>query len=75
MKWTKAYRKAHGKEMIKDSVFDFEKKRNEPVKYNRDLYVSTIRAMKRIEQIKSGREELFKENKLKLSKRIKKVQI
>ncbi|EAS02126.1 60S ribosomal protein L24 (macronuclear) [Tetrahymena thermophila SB210] len=75
MKWTKAYRKAHGKEMLKDSVFDFEKKRNEPVKYNRELYVNTIRAMKRIEKIKQTREEIFKENRLKLSRRVKQQQI
>ena len=52
MKWTKAYRKTHGtiifpnfligKEMVKDTCFEFEKKRNEPLVYNRDLYVNTI---------------------------------
>merc|ERR1719498_1246502 len=26
MKWTKAYRKLHNKEMVKDTVFDFKKK-------------------------------------------------
>ncbi len=31
--------------MVKDTVFDFEKKRNEPVTYNRDLYINTIAAM------------------------------
>ncbi len=51
-RWTKAYRKAHGKEMVKDTVFEFEKKRNEPLTYNRDIYVSTIQAMKRIDVIK-----------------------
>lgn len=55
--------------MLKDSVFDFEKKRNEPVKYNRELYVSTIKAIKRISKIKEGREQIFKENRLKLAKR------
>lgn len=49
MRWTKAYRKTHGKEMVKDSCFEFEKKRNEPLVYNRDLYVTTIQAMKRVE--------------------------
>ena len=38
-KWTKAYRKSMGKEMSKDSVFEFEKRRNEPLRYNRDLYI------------------------------------
>jgi len=75
MKWTKAYRKAHGKEMLKDSVFDFEKKRNEPVKYNRELYVNTIKAMKRIKKIKESREEIFNENRLKIAKRSKKLQV
>ena len=36
------------KEMVVDSVFEFEKKRDEPVRYNRDLMVTTIQAMKRI---------------------------
>ena len=35
--------------MTKDTIFDFEKYRNEPLKYNRDLYVTTIQAMKRID--------------------------
>ena len=31
--------------MVKDTVFEFEKKRNEPVVYNRELYITTIAAM------------------------------
>ena len=31
--------------MVKDTVFDFEKKRNEPVVYNRDLYINTVAAI------------------------------
>lgn len=31
-----------GKDMTKDTVFEFEQKRNEPLKYNRDLYINTI---------------------------------
>ena len=52
LKWTKAYRAAHGKEMTCDSVLDFEKRRNVPVRYNRDLMVKTIQAMKRVDEIK-----------------------
>merc|ERR1712187_40714 len=40
MKWTKAYRKTHGKELMYDSTLDFEKRREEPVRYNRDLYIN-----------------------------------
>ena len=43
--YIKAYRKLHNKEMVKDTVFEFEKKRNEPVVYNRELYITTIAAM------------------------------
>ncbi len=44
-RWTKAYRKAAGKEMVVDSTFDFEKRRNRPVKYDRELVGKTIQAM------------------------------
>ena len=49
LKWTKAYRAAQGKEMTCDSVLEFEKRRNTPTRYNRDLMVKTIDAMKKIE--------------------------
>ena len=51
LKWTKAYRAAHGKEMVVDSVLEFEKKRNVPVRYSRPLLVKTIQAMKRDDEI------------------------
>lgn len=59
MKWTKAYRAAHGKEMTVDSVLEFEQRRNEPTRYNRDLMVKTIQAMKKIDEIKARRQERF----------------
>ncbi|EZG87442.1 putative 60S ribosomal protein L24 [Gregarina niphandrodes] len=58
-KWTKAHRKTAGKEMLYDSIFNFEKRRNAPVKYNREIYVKTIQAMTMIERIKRRREERF----------------
>jgi large subunit ribosomal protein L24e len=56
LKWTKAYRAAHGKEMTCDSVLDFEQRRNIPIKYNRTLMVKTIQAMKKVEEIKRRRQ-------------------
>jgi large subunit ribosomal protein L24e len=35
MAWTKAFRKLRGKELTNDPIFEFEKKRNEPLPYNR----------------------------------------
>merc|ERR1711981_1355522 len=69
MKWTKAYRKTHGKELMYDTTLDFEKKREEPVKYNRNLYVKTIQAMKRIDEIKQVREKRFKNARIKEAKK------
>ena len=56
-KWTKAYRKTHGKELMYDKTLEFENRKEEPVRYNRDLVVKTIQAMKRIEQIKERRQK------------------
>ncbi|KAI6160027.1 ribosomal protein L24e-domain-containing protein [Pisolithus thermaeus] len=43
----------------KDSTIDFEKRRNVPVRYDRELVQTTIKAMKRIEDIKKRREHAF----------------
>jgi len=42
-----------------DTTFEFEKKRNAPVRYDRELYVKTIKAMGKIEDIKTTRKEKF----------------
>uniref|UniRef100_A0A2K6G0M9 Probable ribosome biogenesis protein RLP24 n=1 Tax=Propithecus coquereli TaxID=379532 RepID=A0A2K6G0M9_PROCO len=57
VRWTKAFRKAAGKELTVDNSFEFEKCRNEPVKYQRELWNKTIDAMKRIEEIKQKRQK------------------
>jgi len=59
VRWTKAFRKAAGKEMTVDSTIDFEKRRNVPVRYDRELVQTTIKAMKRIAEIKTRRERAF----------------
>eukprot|EP00128_Syssomonas_multiformis_P009864 Colp12_sorted_trinity150504_noHs@9772 len=69
VKWTKAFRKSAGKEMTIDSTFEFEKKRNIPVKYDRNLWVNTLRAIKRIQEIKHRREAQFIKNRLRSGKR------
>mmetsp|Transcript_136059 Transcript_136059/g.339312 ORF Transcript_136059/g.339312 Transcript_136059/m.339312 type:complete len:179 (+) Transcript_136059:91-627(+) len=64
MKWTKAYRRAHGKEMIMDSTFNFEKKRLTPTRYNRNLMVKTVQAMQRVNQLREVRKERFAKQRL-----------
>jgi len=68
LKWTKAYRKSAGKELKVDSAFDFEKQRNRPEKYDRNVMAQTLRAMKKVEQIKRAREERFYKNRMKSNK-------
>jgi len=45
--------------MVVDSTFEFEKKRDEPLVYNRDRVIKTIQAMKKIAKIKERREKDF----------------
>ena len=66
-KWTKAYRKTSGKEMVVDSTFLFEKRRNCPIRYNRDLMVKTVQAMKKIDSIKEARKERFYKQRMLLA--------
>ena len=54
--WTKAFRRAHGKELTVDSTLTFAARRNIPVRYNRNLVQETLRAMERVEEIRSKRE-------------------
>lgn len=43
--------------MAKDTTLEFEKRRNEPLVYNRDLYVNTVQAVKKVEEVKKIREK------------------
>ena len=65
VKWTKAYRVLHGKDASADSVFQFERKRNRPERYDRNVTQSTLRAMKKVEEVRVRRAERFYENRMK----------
>mmetsp|Transcript_71320 Transcript_71320/g.164916 ORF Transcript_71320/g.164916 Transcript_71320/m.164916 type:complete len:182 (+) Transcript_71320:91-636(+) len=64
MRWTKAWRRAAGKEMQMDSTFNFEKKRLTPVRYNRNLMIKTVRAMQIVDKIRSVRKVRFDKQRL-----------
>ncbi|RCI08046.1 hypothetical protein L249_7840 [Ophiocordyceps polyrhachis-furcata BCC 54312] len=59
LKWTKAYRHKAGKEMTVDSTLQFGARRNEPVRYDRDLVQRTLAAMQRIAEVRARRERVF----------------
>ena len=71
-KWTKAFRKAAGKELTVDPSFEFEKRRNVPVKYDRQLWQTSIKAMKRIDEIRIKRQNQYILNRLKKGKELRK---
>jgi len=72
-KHTKAFRKAAGKELAVDPSFEFEKRRNIPVKYDRELWTNTIAAMQRVEVIKNKRQSHFILQRMKVAKKIQKA--
>ena len=73
VRWTKAFRKAAGKEMAVDASLDFERKRNRVAKYDRELVGTTLRAMKRVAEIKTKREERFYKERMVSAKAVQKV--
>ncbi|XXG96627.1 hypothetical protein Hte_002915 [Hypoxylon texense] len=64
LKWTKAFRKAAGKEMTVDSTLQFAARRHVPVRYSRDLVAQTLRAMDRVAEIRAKRERVFAKRRL-----------
>lgn len=64
VRWTKAFRKAAGKEMVIDSTLTFAARRNVPIKYNRDTVQKTLEAMQRVGEIRKKRESAFYKNRM-----------
>jgi large subunit ribosomal protein L24e len=59
LKLTKAFRKPAGKEMVVDSTLTFAARRNVPIRYNRDLVATTLKAMHRVSEIRQKSERVF----------------
>ena len=56
-----------------DATFDFEKRRNRPIKYDRDLVGSTVRAMKKVQEVQATRQARFYKNRMKPAKDLAKL--
>lgn len=69
-KWTKAYRKAAGKELTIDPSFEFERRRNIPIKYSRELWTKTLDAIKRVNEIKQKRTDHYVMERLRKSRQV-----
>lgn len=72
MRWTKAFRKAAGKELTVDNALEFEKRRNIPIKYDREMWKKTILAMARVEDIRKRRHDQFIINRLNKGRALRK---
>jgi len=70
-RWTKAYRKARGKDLTVDPIFELEKRRNEPVKLTEALIKNVVESMKTIETIRVKRAGQHIKNRLKEGKRLR----
>ncbi|CAH9084014.1 unnamed protein product [Cuscuta europaea] len=68
VKWTKAYRRLHGKDMTQDSTFEFERKRNRPERYDKNVTENTLKAIKKIVKVRSDREATHHKNRLRSKK-------
>ena len=65
IRWTKAFRKMNAKEMKVDSSFEFERRRNIPVRYDRELVGATLHAMKRVQAVQVVRDKRFYTERMK----------
>lgn len=73
VRWTKAYRKIAGKELVEDATFEMERKRNRPEKYNRETVAKTLQAMDKISEIRIKRQERFYEKRMLRAKQLAKI--
>jgi len=65
LRWTKAFRKTHNKDMTVDTTIEFEQRRNRPMRYHREKMHTTLKAMKRVAEVREKRERQFYENRMK----------
>lgn len=72
IRWTKAYRKTHGKELVTDPVYDFEQIKDSAIKYNRNVWVDTIQAMEKLDKIRTERENKFFDMRMRKAKKTQK---
>lgn len=73
LKWTKAFRKSAGKEMVVDSTLTFAARRNVPIRYNRDLVATTLKAMQRVSEIRQKRERVFYKKRMEGNKEMERA--
>jgi len=61
-----------GKELAEDATFELERRRNRPEKYDRELVHKTIKAMEKIDEIRTKRQDRFYEKRMQRAKQLQK---
>ncbi|KAA0203728.1 hypothetical protein HAZT_HAZT010270 [Hyalella azteca] len=73
-RWTKSFRKLNGKELTSDATFEFERRRNIPIKYNREKWSTVVSNLETIASIRHKRESKVVLDRLKVDKKVKLAQ-
>ncbi|MES1918887.1 hypothetical protein MHBO_000782 [Bonamia ostreae] len=68
VKWTKAYRRIHKKELPDDPLTEFAKKRSKPVKYNPNVVGKTLKTIERVKSIRVKKEQRYNKERTKKAK-------
>jgi len=61
--------------VAQDSTFEFEKRRNRPIRYNRETMEQTLRAMKKVSEIRHKRQDMFFKMRMRAHKGMQREQI
>jgi|TARA_A100001015_G_C14857574_1_gene658978 large subunit ribosomal protein L24e len=61
--------------MTVDSTFEFEKRRNRPIRYNRETMGQTLQTMKRVSEIQTRRSALYYKTRMQVHEGAKRAQI
>ncbi|KAI0987311.1 hypothetical protein GJ496_003397 [Pomphorhynchus laevis] len=64
VRWTKAYRMTHGKELTNDLSQKIEKKASVTAKYSKENWSKAVSIMKRVDEIRQRRQDQFIKNRL-----------
>ena len=68
VRWTKAHRALAGKELVDDAVFEMERRRNAPLRYDRNLVAKSVAAMKRVDELRVARADRHFERRTRRSR-------
>ena len=61
--------------MTVDSTFEFEKRRNRPVRYNRELMTQTLKTMKKVSEVRDKRQDMFFKMRMRAHKGMQRDQV